>query len=87
MRHKVWSYDGRMRHLNLKEGLLGQPRLVADHLDRDEPLLLVVVRADHLPERSPADEAEHFVPILDVVVWREDVVGVVIVEAMVAFPG
>ena len=43
------------QHAQLDERLLMEARLVADHLDRHEAPLAVVVRLDHLPKRAPTD--------------------------------
>ena len=42
--------------------------LVADHLDCDVVVLLVVVGLDHLPERPLPDHLQNLVPVRQVVV-------------------
>ena len=42
--------------------------LVADHLDCDVVVLLVVVGLDHLPERTLPDHLQNLVPVRKVVV-------------------
>ena len=44
--------------------------LVADHLDGDVVVLLVVVGLDHLPEAALAYHLQYLVPVCQVVVYN-----------------
>lgn len=57
--------------------------LVADHLEGDVLLHLVVVGLDHLAEAALANDLEHLVPVGDVIVGHVQVGAVVVVEAVV----
>jgi len=73
----------RAQHLGLDERLLVEARLVPDHLDGHRPLHLVVEGAEYLPEGAATHDAEHLIPVVQVVVQRHMVVATLVVVPVI----